>query len=105
LGENHQLFLLSNTNAIHHEAFGKIFESETGKPALDDYFKKAYYSHQLGLRKPGKEIFEFIIKDSDLEPGETLFIDDSYNNIETAGQLGLMTHLLLPGEKIEDILR
>jgi putative hydrolase of the HAD superfamily len=105
LGENHQLFLLSNTNAIHHEAFGKIFESETGKPALDDYFKKAYYSHQLGLRKPGKEIFEFIMKDSDLEPGETLFIDDSYNNIETAGQLGLMTHLLLPGEKIEDILR
>ena len=105
LGKNHQLFLLSNTNAIHHEAFMKIFTSEIGESSFDGYFNKAYYSHLLRLRKPDKEIFEFIAKDSTLNPRQTLFIDDSYNNIETARNLGFITHLLLPGEQIEDILR
>ena len=105
LGKNHRLFLLSNTNAIHHEAFMKIYASEMGGSSFDSYFIKAYYSHLLGLRKPDKDIFEFIMKDSNLNPQQTLFIDDSYNNIETARDLGFLTHLLQPGEKIENLLR
>ena len=105
LGKRHQLFLLSNTNAIHHEAFMKIFDAEIGESSFDSYFLKAYYSHLLGLRKPNKDIFEFILEDSNLKPGQTLFIDDSYNNIDTARSLGFMTHLLLPGEKIEELLQ
>lgn len=105
LEKSHQLFLLSNTNAIHHAAFMKIFTSEIGENSFDSYFFKTYYSHLLGLRKPNKDIFEFILEDSNLKPGQTLFIDDSYNNIDTARNLGFMTHLLLPGEKIEELLQ
>jgi FMN phosphatase YigB (HAD superfamily) len=32
-----------------------------------------------------------------------LFIDDSANNIDTAKSLGFKTHLLLQGEKIENL--
>lgn len=105
LARKHKLFLLSNTNAIHHEAFSKIFTAEVGRASLDDYFTKAYYSHLMGLRKPDLEIFEFVLLDSGLSAGETMFIDDSYNNINAATKVGLLTHLLLPGQKIEEVLR
>lgn len=103
LSKKYRLYLLSNTNAIHLEAFNEIFTRETGKSSLDAYFTKAYYSNLVGLRKPNEDIFEFILKDAGINATETLFIDDSYNNIETAKKLAFRTHLLLPGEKIEEL--
>ena len=103
LSKNYSLYLLSNTNAIHMAAFDRIFTAQTGKASLDDYFTKAYYSHEVGLRKPNEDIFEFILKDAGINASESLFVDDSYNNIETASRLGFETHLLLPGEKVETL--
>lgn len=103
LAKHYQLYLLSNTNAIHLQAFHKIFISQTGQASLDDYFTHAYYSHIVGLRKPDTDIFEFVLKDAGLYAAESIFIDDSFNNIDTAKKLGFKTHLLLPGEKIEDL--
>lgn len=103
LSKKYQLYLLSNTNAIHLAAFNEIFTRETGKPSLDAYFTKAYYSQLVGLRKPNKDIFEFVLSDAGIEAEETLFIDDSYNNIETANEMGFKTHLLLAGEKVEEL--
>jgi FMN phosphatase YigB (HAD superfamily) len=101
--DKYRLFLLSNTNIIHLTAFKEILKKETGKPSLDAYFIKSYYSHEIKLRKPYKDIYEFILKDGNMIAEETLFIDDSYNNIEAAKELGIKTHLLLPGERIEEL--
>ena len=68
---------------------------------LDLYFSKVWYSNELGLRKPGVEIFEFVLKEENLVAAETLFIDDTLINIETAQKLGIKTHHLLPTERIE----
>ncbi len=103
LAGKYSLYLLSNTNAIHLAAFEEIFTVQTGKASLNNYFKKAYYSHEVGLRKPNEDIFEFIVEDAGIKAHESLFIDDSYNNIETASRLGFKTHLLLPGEKVETL--
>jgi glucose-1-phosphatase len=99
----YKLFLLSNTNAIHHEFFGESLVKETGRASIDNLFTKAYYSHQIHLRKPNDDIFEFVATDAAIIKEETLFIDDSYNNIETAKKLGFKTHLLLPNERIEHL--
>lgn len=104
LSKKYKLYLLSNTNAIHIEAFKETFTRETGKPSLDACFTRAYYSNYVGLRKPNDDIFEFVLKDAGIDAGETLFIDDSYNNIETAKKLGFQTHLLIAGEKIEALV-
>jgi len=104
LGNEYPLFLLSNTNAIHLEAFREIFIKQTGFAAIDQFFRKAYYSHEVGLRKPDNDIFEYVLKDADLQAEETLFIDDSFNNINTAASMGFKTHLLQPEEKIEALL-
>jgi putative hydrolase of the HAD superfamily len=40
--------------------------------------------------KPNKEIFSLLLDRFDLTPGNTLFIDDSIDNIESAKRLGIL---------------
>ena len=103
LSPQYKIYLLSNTNTIHLRCFQNIFTNQTGHASLDKYFIKSWYSNEVGLRKPHKEIFEFVLQDENLTAEETLFIDDTLINIEGAKTLGFKTHHLLSTEKIEDI--
>lgn len=103
LSGQYRLFLLSNTNAIHHEAFQESFVLQTGKASLDAYFEKAYYSHLIGKRKPYPSTYQWVLEDAGIAAEETLFIDDSFVNIEGAEHAGLRTHWLQSGELIEDL--
>ena len=102
LKSKYRLFLLSNTNALHHVVFQKTVLELSGK-AFDDYFEKAYYSHSMGMRKPGVEIYEWVLKQNNLLAQETLFIDDTYANIEGAKKTGLHTIFLEPPMKLWEI--
>ena len=93
--------MLSNTNSIHVKYFKKLFTKETGKALLDECCTKAWYSNEVGLRKPGAEIFEFVLQQENLIAAETVFIDDTLSNIETAQKLGFKIHHLLPTERIQ----
>lgn len=97
------IYLLSNTNQIHYNAFQQSLQKETGKQLLDDYFIKAYYSHKIHLRKPEAEIYEFVLQDAGLIKEETLFIDDSRVNIEAAKKINLPAYLLKGSEQIENL--
>ena len=103
LSKRYRLFLLSNTNAIHLESIHKILYNQLGVEKLDQYFEKAYYSHLVGMRKPGKAVFDYVLADAGISAEETFFIDDASPNIETAAAMGFKTHLLLPGERIEKL--
>ncbi len=105
LQHTHNIFLLSNTNQIHYNAFQQSFAKITGKPMLDVYFKKAYYSHKIKLRKPEPEVYDFVLSDAGLIKEETLFIDDSKVNIDGANKIGLPAYLLQKNEKIEEVLK
>ncbi len=99
----YKLYLLSNTNIIHHTAFNKIYQTEVKEGSLNGYFDRAYYSHEIGYRKPGRQAYEYVLKENDLSPGETLFIDDSIQNINGAKAVGLQTIFLKDGTGIEDL--
>lgn len=103
LAKEYNLYLLSNTNEIHLTAVNDLLKQQTGKESIDDLFIKAYYSNKINLRKPNKDVYEFIAKDAGIDPEETLFIDDLENNIEAAAQVGYKTHLLLASETIEGL--
>ncbi len=103
LSKKYKIFLLSNTNEIHEEAFNKILYKQTGMSSVDHLFTKAWYSHKIHFRKPDAEIFEFVLKDAGISAAETLLIDDSANNIEAAKAAKINTHLLLSGERIEGL--
>ncbi len=101
LKQTHRLFLLSNTNEIHLTEVNNILHRQLGINNLDVFFERAYYSHVVGLRKPYRQVFDYVLKDAGIVASETMFIDDTPPNIETAGQLGFSTHLLQKGERIE----
>ena len=97
ISKRYKVYLFSNTNSIHYEAFMKIFTASTRQPNLNKYFIKAYYSHELGLRKPYLESYLKILAEQELVAAETLFIDDTAKNIEGAQKAGLQTiHLVAP---------
>ena len=89
LRKNYKLYLLSNTNEIHIEAINKYLTQNRGLNDIKALFEKAYLSYEIGLRKPGVEIYKYVLQDSDLNPGETLFIDDSEANIKGAEEAGI----------------
>ncbi len=95
--QQYAVYLFSNTNIIHYQAFMEIYLQAAGKDDFNSLFRKAYYSHELGLRKPYPESFTQILTEQGLVPEETLFIDDTLKNIETARNLGMQTiHLVAP---------
>jgi len=104
LKEKYPTFLFSNTNIIHFKAFQQTIRETTPYGSVDDLFRKAFYSHEIGLRKPVVDAFRYIITEKTLEAGRTLFVDDNKDNIEGARKAGLQTLHLLPGERIEKVL-
>lgn len=103
LKKKYQLYLLSNTNEIHLQEFQHRYTLMQQEQEFDALFDAAYYSHRIGHRKPNASAFEFVINAHKLNPAETIFIDDSINNIEAAQQLGLQTIHLLPGMRVETL--
>jgi len=97
LQPNYNLFVLSNTNNLHIQAFNQIVKDTCGLESIEPLMVKAYYSHETGFRKPMKEIFKLVIDEQRLIPNESLFIDDMLVNIETAQQCGLQTRHNPPG--------
>lgn len=93
-----QVFLLSNTNAIHIRHINDIMMPRLPEQrSLESYFHKAYYSHRMGKRKPDADIFEQVLEENHLVPEQTLFLDDYAVNIEGAKSLGIKTiHVTSP---------
>ncbi len=91
--------LLSNTNSLHIEAAMKLYQKDYTIP-FENLFDKIYWSYEIGLRKPDKEIFQFVLQKHNLKAEETFFIDDSIQHIETAARLGIQTHHLKEGEDV-----
>jgi glucose-1-phosphatase len=103
LTPRYKLFLLSNTNHIHIPEFNKIYNNiERGKP-FNDFFDNAYYSCEIGLRKPDAECYNWVLQKENLVAGKTIFVDDSIQNVEAAGLAGMQTILLEPGKYIEGL--
>ena len=97
LKKRYNIYLLSNTNALHALQFQEQLKKQTGL-YLEDVFHKVYMSHQVHLRKPEKEIYELVLQENDLKPEETLFLDDTYTNFTGSDEAGI-DHILISKEK------
>ncbi|MCL5990508.1 MAG: HAD family phosphatase [Bacteroidetes bacterium] len=83
-----KVVLLSNTNEIHYNYFHQECKE------LLSLFDGLYFSYLLGSRKPEPEIFKILLQNTGFTPNETLFIDDSVENIATAKELGFATYMI-----------
>jgi len=53
-------------------------------------FDREFYSCDIGHTKPSPSYFDAVIRDSNIEPQRTLFIDDRRENVEAARRCGLV---------------
>ncbi|GAA3577398.1 HAD-IA family hydrolase [Snuella lapsa] len=95
---NYKLILLSNTNELHIDW---IKENISIYNAFKNCFDAFYLSHEINLRKPNANIFEFVLSKNNLNASECLFIDDTSEHILSAKSLGIHTWNLNP--KHEDV--
>ncbi|WP_288205351.1 HAD family phosphatase [uncultured Parabacteroides sp.] len=98
LREHYNVYLLSNTNPIIQEGWARTDQfSAAGRP-IGDYFDKMYTSYEVGVTKPDRKIFDYMIADSGLIPYETLFVDDAKSNVEVGRNLGFQAYQPANGE-------
>ncbi len=98
LRQNYGVYMLSNTNPIMWNA--KIAD-EFRKDGLtvDGYFDGIVTSFQAKALKPKPEIFRYAEEHLGIKPGETLFLDDSIDNVEAARRLGFHGLHIRPGDE------
>jgi epoxide hydrolase-like predicted phosphatase len=99
LKKTYSIYLLSNTNNIHLQCFSNIVHQLTGKARIDHYFHNAYYSHLLKLSKPDVAIYKHVLSENNLQPAETIFLDDNKDNLAGANKVGIKTfHVEYPDQ-------
>ena len=99
VNDKYETYILSNSNVIHEKAFNKMIKEVTGKSSLHSFVRKCYFSQNIGLRKPFKECYEYVIEDIGITPEKMLFLDDRLDNIEGAKSVGLNVFKVTNAEK------
>ena len=89
LSKDYRVFLLSNTNALHAAHFNAVLERDFGISGMDQLMERAFYSHDLGFRKPDIRIFKKTMELAGVLPAESLFIDDLEDNVIAARKTGM----------------
>lgn len=93
---HYRTFLLSNSDEIN----ALFFKEELGRRAGFDFtgqcFEEAFFSHAIGCRKPSLQAFSHILNKYQLNPEETLMIDDREGHCEGARKAGLKALRLDP---------
>lgn len=82
LASKFRVILLSNTNAIHEKVWG---------PQCANLFapmERLWYSYEMQMRKPDREIYDHVIQAMGMQPEESLFLDDSPENVQAAIDAG-----------------
>jgi len=69
-----------------------------------DVFDRVYASHQIGLMKPQKEFFLYILKSESAKAEETFFVDDTIENVAAARDMGIRSFLFTSAEKLKQEL-
>ncbi len=90
----YRTFILSNTNIIHYRFYTALLNRTYGVDGLESLVEHAYFSHEIGLKKPNRDIFDHVVANSHIKPEESIFIDDNEANIKAAKALGFNTIFL-----------
>jgi putative hydrolase of the HAD superfamily len=99
----YRTFLLSNTSILHVENYFKYLHHKFGVRGYRHLFEKVYFSYETGIRKPDIRAFKLVLDENGLIPQETLLIDDSKQNIESALNLGICVYYLQPPVTLTDL--
>ncbi len=69
----YRTILLSNSNELHWDPIFKQFH-------LDRYFDRIFASHHLHIAKPNQEIFDYVVREAQIDSAHTIYVDDLAKN-------------------------
>jgi len=105
VSKKYRCFLLSNTNEIHID----WIKNDWGMALYNEFkncFEQFYLSHEINMRKPDANIYEYVLNENNLIATETLFIDDTKENTDASTALGIHSWNLTPGkEDVTDLFK
>ena len=104
VGKEYRTLILSNTNGIHERKFDEMVREVSGGKIMKDFVDHAFYSHDIGFRKPDPEIYQYVIDQQQLVPSKTLFLDDRLDNVEAAREQGIHAMQVEYPDQIFEIL-
>jgi putative hydrolase of the HAD superfamily len=82
LRPRYRLAALSNSNVLH-------WQRNVEDLRILDIFERAFSSHELGVRKPDRAIYEHALRELAARPEHVVFFDDTFPNVEAARALGI----------------
>ena len=80
--KGYKIYALSNMSKEYIEFLRKL--------PIFEYFDAQIISCELGLAKPDRKFYEHLLTSCELNPAETIFIDDRKDNVEAAAELGIV---------------
>ena len=98
LQESYQLWIISNTTESHISQLRK-------KHLFLNNFNGIITSETAESRKPNEYIFEFANEKTHMLPGESIFIDDTRENVNVAKNMGFITHCYKNFETLQQFFK
>ena len=92
-----KLYLLSNISLT----FAENYKTVPMLKEVFDMFDGLIFSACVGMTKPDKNIFRYILDKYSLKAEESIFIDDNKNNISGANKVGIKGYLF--DENVSDL--
>ena len=95
LRHEYHVSCLSNCNEVHWTTMAPLLT----------FFDSAFSSHLLGEIKPDQAVFEKVMSELRVEPGQLWFFDDSLSNVQAAERLGIRAFQVRGVEGTKRVLR
>ena len=70
-----------------------------------DIFDEVYASNLIGISKPDPDFYRYILKKEGIKPKNTVFVDDSEENILSAQKIGINSILFTDSESLKQQIK
>ena len=97
LRTDYGIWIISNTTESHIKSLKSEF-------TFFDLVSGIITSEMAGAHKPNPQIFQFALSEANTDSVSSMFIDDSYTNVESAENLGFRAHHYVDYQKLEGFL-
>lgn len=100
LRKKYKVYLLSNLYDTAWEYTKREFERQGF--TFEQCFDQTFFSQHMHLAKPDPKIYQAVFDATGINPAETIYFDDSRENIEGGTRMGLKS-VLVPMNHIEEL--
>ena len=98
LRKHYKVYLLSNLYDTAWDLTQELIQKEGY--SVEKCFDEAFISYKMRLAKPNPLIYQKVFETTGIKPEETIYFDDSHDNVEAARKLGIIS-CLVPMNEIE----